>query len=196
MATTTRKSIRGEKSMRRQIAANRASTTFELRYNLFRRKGQLDLCCAVPEDRPVPSFVTGERWDFAGTWDGVVPAPGLNRRAAEFGVRLNGFHLFQLAGPLGSRGRSEDPVRHAVCSDPARDAELELRLDDGRRVLLLFSSAVLRDATGAAIGAVSTVVDITGSTEPEAPAVPGPEALFGLRKHAKDTAVYRSPDER
>ena len=48
------------------IAANRADATSELRYNLFRRRWQPDLCCAVPEDRPVPSFVTGERWDFRG----------------------------------------------------------------------------------------------------------------------------------
>jgi hypothetical protein len=27
-------------------------------YNLFRRKGEADLFCAVPEDIPVPAFVT------------------------------------------------------------------------------------------------------------------------------------------
>jgi hypothetical protein len=33
-------------------------------YNLFRRKLEEDLYCAVPEDRPVPGFVAGE-WEFA-----------------------------------------------------------------------------------------------------------------------------------
>src|SRR3712207_901567 len=29
-------------------------------YNLFRRKGYLDLFCAVPEDYPVPAFIDGD----------------------------------------------------------------------------------------------------------------------------------------
>jgi PAS fold len=170
---------------RRQIAAEQASAAFELRYNLFRRKGHPDLCCAVPEDRPVPSFVTGERWDFGGTWDGAIPPPGLNPSAAELGVRLNGFHLFQIAGPLESLQLSEYSARRAFCDELARGERLELRLDDGRNVLLLFSLSPLRDATGAVIGVISTVVDISTSTEPEAAAVSGPEALFGLTRRAR-----------
>ena len=78
---------------RRPIAATRTSTTFALPYNLFRHKWQPDLCCAVPEDQPVPSFITGESWDFGGTWWGVRPLPG-TPAVAELGVCLNGFHLF------------------------------------------------------------------------------------------------------
>ena len=151
----------------RQIAAERAGTAFELRYHLFRRKGLPDLCCAVPEDRPIPSFVTGERWDLEGTWEGATPPPGLNPTAAELGVCLNGFHLFQIAGPLESLKVSAYPARRLVCGELARGEEIELRLDDGRSVLLLFNSSPLRDATGAVIGAISTVIDISTSTEPE-----------------------------
>ena len=36
-------------------------------FNLFRHKLLPDLLCAVPEDHPVPAFVTGSSWTFAGT---------------------------------------------------------------------------------------------------------------------------------
>jgi hypothetical protein len=82
------------------------------RYRLFRRKGQPDLFCAVPEDHPVPGFITGECWTFAGTPDGNALLPGLNRTAAELGVHLNGFHLFQSTDPprrpAGQFGRRRD----------------------------------------------------------------------------------------
>jgi hypothetical protein len=62
-------------------------------YNLFSRKGSAELCCAVPEDLVVPSFVAGGRWEFAGKvddndskFDGV---------AAGISTDLNGFYLFQ-----------------------------------------------------------------------------------------------------
>lgn len=32
-------------------------------YNLFRRKGAVDLFCAVPQDMPVPNFVIAGEWD-------------------------------------------------------------------------------------------------------------------------------------
>jgi hypothetical protein len=81
----------------RPITATRASTDFALRYNLFRPKGQPDLCYAVPEDQPVPSFITGESWDFGGTWGGVLPLRG-TPAVAEPRVCRNGLHLMQIAG--------------------------------------------------------------------------------------------------
>jgi hypothetical protein len=38
-------------------------------YNLFRRKDAADLFCAVPEDVPVPDFVTPEAWEYACSLD-------------------------------------------------------------------------------------------------------------------------------
>ena len=36
-------------------------------YNLFRHKLMPDLFCAVPQDWPVPGFIEGSAWAFAGT---------------------------------------------------------------------------------------------------------------------------------
>ena len=80
---------------------DRAASASALRYNLFRAKWHPDLCCAVPEDQPVPGFITGESWDFGGTWGGVLPRPG-TAAVAELDVCLNGCHLLRIAGP--SRG--------------------------------------------------------------------------------------------
>ncbi len=65
-------------------------------YNLFRLNDGADLCCAVPENRAVPSFVDGRRWRFGGKVEdkGSGP-PGFNGRAATTAVRFNGFYLFQ-----------------------------------------------------------------------------------------------------
>jgi hypothetical protein len=76
-STTLTDVTKGEQSMkRRPITVDRASVAIELRYNLFRRKWQPDLCCAVPVDHPVPGFITGERWDFGGAWEAAAPPPG------------------------------------------------------------------------------------------------------------------------
>ena len=82
------------------IAASRARALVERRYNLFRHKWQPDLCCSVPEDYPVPSFITGEQWGFAGTWQGAMSPPGLNSTAVGTEAYRNGFHLFQTIQPF------------------------------------------------------------------------------------------------
>ena len=47
--------------------------------------------CAVPEDLPVPRFVTSKAWEFRGTIpEGTVHSP----RATEVSVRFNGFYIF------------------------------------------------------------------------------------------------------
>jgi hypothetical protein len=105
---------------RHPIVINRASVAIEWRYNLFRHKWQPDLCCAVPEHHPVPGFITGERWAFAGAWEPAAPPPGLNPAAAEMGVCLNGFHLFQIAGPDKDLTLSEYPAAFGLRRAVAR----------------------------------------------------------------------------
>ncbi len=62
-------------------------------YNLFRRKDEADLYCAVPEDIAVPSFVTQETWEFAKSLELEVLS-GFDATAAEASVQANGFYLF------------------------------------------------------------------------------------------------------
>ena len=64
-------------------------------YNLFRSTGPDGLSCAVPEERSVPGFLTGPKWEFAGKVDAPRKGPlGFDDKAAATGVRFNGFYLF------------------------------------------------------------------------------------------------------
>ena len=70
-------------------------------YNLFRRKRRAELVCAVPEDWPVPVFITGALWEFGGKLENADRHPfAFNYEAAEASVRVNGFYLFQMTKPL------------------------------------------------------------------------------------------------
>lgn len=65
-------------------------------YKLFRNIERPELCCAIPEDLPVPRFLaTGWTFERALPPDGAAPA-GFHNRAARAGVRYNGFYVFQL----------------------------------------------------------------------------------------------------
>ena len=90
-----------------QIVIKPAST-FEPRFNLFRHREMSDLYCAVPEDRPVPPFIRGKRWEFVGAVGGRSAPPGFERTEAVLSVHLNDFHLFQMIGPLRSPQVSKD----------------------------------------------------------------------------------------
>jgi hypothetical protein len=63
-------------------------------YNVFRSTQPDDLCCAVPEERSVPSFVTSPHWRFDGRVEEPDAPLGFDRKAAATGVRFNGFYLF------------------------------------------------------------------------------------------------------
>ncbi len=70
---------------------------YDTAYNLFRRAGEEDLHCAIPEDRPLPGFLGAGRWTFSGKVTGAADAPrGFGSRAAETSSRVNGFYLFQM----------------------------------------------------------------------------------------------------
>ncbi|WP_336490389.1 hypothetical protein [Methylobacterium nigriterrae] len=63
-------------------------------YNVFRRKRKPALRCAVRQDRPVPTFVNGETWDFGGVATTTEPPPGFQPEAASEAMRLTGYYLF------------------------------------------------------------------------------------------------------
>jgi len=66
-------------------------------YNLFRNRPRPELLCAVPEDRPIPSFLDPGGWRFEQTLRPLDRSPaGFEERAARAGVRFNGFYLFQI----------------------------------------------------------------------------------------------------
>lgn len=81
-------------------------------YNLFRRRCASDLYCAVAQAHPVPDFIDGQDWEFAGTTRGERGAPaGFRLDDARAGVQMNGFYLF-LAHARRPAGAA--PVRHAA----------------------------------------------------------------------------------
>jgi hypothetical protein len=65
-------------------------------YNLFRRKDETDLYCAVPEDVAVPAFLNEGSWEFAQSLE-VDALSGFDAAAAEAAALLNGFYLFHSA---------------------------------------------------------------------------------------------------
>jgi hypothetical protein len=75
----------------------RAQPARDRGYNLFRNKQRPELCCAVPEDYPVPSFLVEDGWLFeCPLRPSDSPPSGFHTRAASAGVRFNGFYLFHL----------------------------------------------------------------------------------------------------
>jgi hypothetical protein len=78
----------------RQLAPARPEAS-DCAYNLFRNKQRPEILCAVPEDRPLPSFIGSEQWMYEGSLRHQEVRPsGFNDRAAKVGVRFNGFYLF------------------------------------------------------------------------------------------------------
>src|SRR5689334_11214814 len=73
----------------------RSMEVIEWRYNLFRHKWQPNLCCVVPEYYPVPGYIKGDQWEYAGAREHAALPPDLNLSGVEVGVCLNSFHLFQ-----------------------------------------------------------------------------------------------------
>lgn len=74
---------------------NTSQSRDQLAYNLFRRRNEPDLYCAVPEHYPVPAFIIGDAWDFGGRLDNPAGAlRGFDAEAARHGVRLTGYYLF------------------------------------------------------------------------------------------------------
>jgi hypothetical protein len=68
-----------------------------LTYNMFRHKDEADLYCAVPQDQPVPAFLTEDKWDYAHSLD-IRTLSGFDAAAASASAKANGFYLFH-TGP-------------------------------------------------------------------------------------------------
>lgn len=64
-------------------------------FNVFRRKRNPSLCCAVRQDQPVPSFICGEAWEFSGTTTLEEPVSGLHPELVSEATRVIGYHLFK-----------------------------------------------------------------------------------------------------
>ena len=64
-------------------------------YNVFRRKRQPALRCAVRQDQPVPTFIRSDTWEFSGTIGCTQEtAAGFRACAASEAMRLTGYYLF------------------------------------------------------------------------------------------------------
>jgi hypothetical protein len=61
--------------------------------NLFRRKEEANLYCAVPVDRPVPEFLTEDKWEYACSLN-METLSGFDAAAASASADANGFYLF------------------------------------------------------------------------------------------------------
>jgi hypothetical protein len=62
-------------------------------YNLFRRKDETELYCAVPEGVPVPAFLTDDSWEYARSLD-IGTLSSFDAAAAQASAGANGFYLF------------------------------------------------------------------------------------------------------
>lgn len=67
-------------------------------WNMFMRRDEADLWCAVPADTAVPRFLFSGDWAYGGQHPEPRPLPGFQRTIAGQAVRMNGFYLFQVVG--------------------------------------------------------------------------------------------------
>ena len=65
-------------------------------WNMFRRREERDIWCAVPADTAVPRFLFSGDWKFSGQQPDRPALPGFQRTVARQAVRMNGFYLFQV----------------------------------------------------------------------------------------------------
>ncbi len=79
-------------------------------WNVFRRRHDGGLCCAVSAEAPVPTFLLCGEWDFGfAIADGASPVAGFSDAEAEIGAGFDGFYLFLAfappPGPAAGAGR-------------------------------------------------------------------------------------------
>jgi hypothetical protein len=65
-------------------------------FNTFCRRDEPDIRCAVPEERPVPSFLEGPVWEFTGKIDGAaLAAAGFGEGVVAEAIQAQGYYIFQ-----------------------------------------------------------------------------------------------------
>jgi PAS domain-containing protein len=107
-------------------------------YNLFRNKQRPEILCAVPEHRPIPTFVASEQWMYEGSLrPQETRPPGFYDRAASAGVRFNGFYLFQVTAAQGKAGIKGQSLGSTAEPLPELEGSLSVR-QHVRKVLLRF----------------------------------------------------------
>ncbi len=100
----------------------------ECAYNLFRNQQRPEILCAVPENYPIPSFVSSEGWAYGGSLQSRdARPPGFCDRAATTGVRFNGFYLFQVTAAEWSAKTARQSSMSEVVSSPSTDAGAPIR---------------------------------------------------------------------
>ena len=65
-------------------------------WNMFKRREEGEIWCAVPAEAAVPRFLLSGEWDYGGQHPERRVLPGFQRSVAHQAVRMNGFYLFQL----------------------------------------------------------------------------------------------------
>ncbi|GEO17616.1 hypothetical protein [Microvirga aerophila] len=85
-------------------AALEESVRFSPAYNLFRNRLEPDLFCAVPEDRPVPTFIKAPNWTYVAKTDAVAQG-AFDLETARTAVWFNEFYLFVALNRRGRRPR-------------------------------------------------------------------------------------------
>lgn len=76
-----------------------------LAYNVFARRQQPALRCAIPQGNPVPPFIQGKAWEFSGTVKPLEWTPaGFQPECAHDAIRVMGYYLFYSITPRGGRG--------------------------------------------------------------------------------------------
>jgi hypothetical protein len=64
-------------------------------YNLFRRADDRTVFCAVPQDRPVPSFIRAPGWAYYGTSEAAgIVIPGFDAEMAVAATEIAGYYAF------------------------------------------------------------------------------------------------------
>ena len=80
-------------------------------WNVFRRRHDEGLCCAVSAEVPVPPFLLSGDWNFGfAVAEGDPPVTGFSPAAAEVRAGFDGFYLFLAVASAG--GAAWSSQRH------------------------------------------------------------------------------------